>query len=305
MKIDFQVLGRRLTATDIPESVGRWLDSFWNFPEHSAPSNPYSITISVIPQPPDLESTTWVRQPVRLPDRLLHLLRRGAQWIGDAGNNGVESWTESQRMRINIWGKEWHREDPYHYLFLALTEALRNSGLLPLHAAVASHDGRISAFLGQSGAGKSTTLLRLTQTGWTGLAEDLSWLDPVTMRVFGWDRGVRLWPAAAGHFFNQIRVPGRDGKTTIPYSELAMGEQRSGTLRRIALLVRDQSLAPRWEPADHHQAIKALWEATGLPLSAESRSEVSRGIEKVVKSVDFVQLRLGEIGAPIPPPPTV
>src|SRR5581483_8264189 len=174
---------------------------------------------------------------------------------------------------------------------------------VPLHAALASHDGNVTAFLGQSGAGKSTTLLRLTHAGWTGLAEDLSWLDPLTMQVFGWDRGVRLWPAAASHFFAGSPAPGRDGKATIPYEELGIGEQLSGTLRRIALLVRDDSGAPKWEPAGNHEAIKALWEATGLPLSAESRNEVSKGIEKIVKGVDFLLLRLGPIDAPIPGPP--
>jgi ABC-type nitrate/sulfonate/bicarbonate transport system ATPase subunit len=54
-------------------------------------------------------------------------------------------------------------------------------------------DGEATALTAQSGTGKTTTLLRLIAAGWTPLAEDLAWLDPDSLTLYGWDRGIRLW----------------------------------------------------------------------------------------------------------------
>ncbi|NJK46119.1 MAG: hypothetical protein HC933_19310 [Pleurocapsa sp. SU_196_0] len=46
-----------------------------------------------------------------------------------------------------------------------MLEALRASGLIPLHAAMADKGGRATAFLGASGRGKTTSLITAMTRG--------------------------------------------------------------------------------------------------------------------------------------------
>src|SRR5690606_29170518 len=140
-------------------------------------------------------------------------------------------------------------------LYIAICEALRASGLLPLHAAVAvppagsvdwqppavppaaDEGGAMPppaiAFLGGRGAGKSTTLVHLVRAGWTPVAEDVCWVDPEAFVVYGWDRGVRLRRPAIEAFFPDLGsaplVPEPDGKFLLGYEHLlCCGAGRGG-----------------------------------------------------------------------------
>jgi hypothetical protein len=196
-EIAFPLLGRPFRARGMPARLASWLREHWHFPEHAVPPHPYDVSLTRIAAPPRWEAAA--PRHVRL-----HGGRELAWWV--EGAEDAECWwtgTEEVGLRlelgaagsrIELWGAGVGGADLHAALYLALCESLRASGLLPLHAAVVVRDGRATALCGPSGVGKSTTLLTALHAGWTPLAEDLSWLDPASLTLHGWDRGVRLWP---------------------------------------------------------------------------------------------------------------
>lgn len=69
-------------------------------------------------------------------------------------------------------------------------------GLLPLHASTVSVKGKAIAIAGDSGAGKSTLAAVVAGHGHAVLADDISIIDPKTMRVLVGQRRLRLWQNA-------------------------------------------------------------------------------------------------------------
>jgi len=210
---------------------------------------------------------------------------------------------EDSATRLQLWGGARSEEPRPLYLGLsvALSEALRVSGLLPLHAAVAAHGDVAVAWLGPSGAGKSMTLLCASRAGWHAVAEDMCWLEPESLRVYGWDRGVRAWPDALDQFFPDLTDAAMmpDGKRFIPYHRLGADRARSCMLSHIAPLARDPEGRSRWESATAHETVKALWEATGLPLLDRSRNATARCVERLVRRVPAARLVWGDTELPL------
>lgn len=188
-------------------------------------------------------------------------------------------------------------------LYLCISEAIRASGLLPLHAAVVVRDGWATALAAPSGTGKSTTLLRCLSRGWNPLAEDLAWLDPTTLRVYGWDRGVRLWDDGVRRLPSPWReAPWRvdpDGKRFLPWSEVRPERLPSARLEKIVLLERsgddDGAGPPRLPP---HEAVRVAWEAAGVPLNERARSASNAAIQLLLQQVEFERLTI-EGGSPL------
>src|SRR5690606_18106819 len=123
-------------------------------------------------------------EPVRalVPGGVLTWRSSGGQWEWrGGGGTGVRLTLEPEQARIHVWGTSARDAELFAALYIAICEALRVSGLLPLHAAVAAPPGgtvawrppappstpgdpaaaapAAMAFLGGRGAGKSTTLL--------------------------------------------------------------------------------------------------------------------------------------------------
>lgn len=299
-EVAFPLLGRPFRARGVPARLAVWLREHWHFPERTVPPHPYDISLTRVAPPP--------RPAAAPPYRVrLHGGRELEWWA--AGAEGAECWwtgveeaglrleLRAGGSRIELWGAEGVGADLHAALYLALCESLRASGLLPLHAAVVVRDGRATALCGGSGVGKSTALLTAVRDGWTPLAEDLSWLDPVSLTLHGWDRGVRLWPEgrdrlpdyAAAHW-----ETGPDGKLFLPYHRLPAAVRRSAPLARLLALHRDPARPSRVEPLPAREAVRVLWESIGVPLSPSSRDAASRAIPELMERVEMARLWMGE-----------
>ncbi|MFB9993340.1 hypothetical protein ACFFLM_15325 [Deinococcus oregonensis] len=160
---------------------------------------------------------------------------------------------------------------------LALTEVGRACGLVPLHAAVLTRQGKTVAISGPSGAGKSTASLRLLAAGWSVVAEDSAWLDPLSLQVVGADQGLRVFESSVRQFAPQwLRKPvRRDAHGKWWFDLPSMGGQ---TLQRLYLL-KDEGTG-LISPA---AAVAALWQASGVPLCAAAQQMVSQSLARVAQ----------------------
>lgn len=354
MILDFPLLGRPLTARLRTPALARWLDERWNFEEHDLPPVPYRIDLVESElRPGDLPPAEG--EPIRVPLPGLELTWRndGTWWQTETGAEsgrsagrhptGLAARFAPGRAEIFTWGEP----PPTHFaaLYLALSEALRASGLIPLHAAVVVRDGEAIALTARSGTGKTTTLLRLLAAGWTPLAEDLAWLDPDSLKLYGWDRGIRLWQETIDRFLPHLAdapwTTDPDGKRFLGYRDLAplnrAGAQVEGAapsssrvssarLTRIVRLERgarstegastlpgstatrpgaavtrqmdllsETLLAAEPTPLLPHDAVRTLWEATGVPLLPATRSGLTARIPGLLRRVEFSRLVLGEL----------
>jgi hypothetical protein len=239
---------------------------------------------------------------VVVPGRTLAFRNAGRIWEMDDAGAGLRLELRGGASGIELWGCDGGGDLAalYHGLYVALSEALRASGLVPLHAAVAALGGETVAWLGASGIGKSTTLLNAVGAGWRAIAEDLCWLEPGTLRVYGWDRGVRCWPKTLHQLFPQLGEgqPMPDGKRLIPYDRLGADDSRTGILTRLAVLGRDTDGPSRWEPATAREVVKSLWEATGVPLAEGSREVAAAAVTRLSR-LPVARLVLGNSAPPL------
>jgi hypothetical protein len=340
----FPILGRSFVGHGVPEPLRGWLLEQWWRPEHSLPARRFAIGLEWTAS--DSASAPAQGEPVRalVPGGVLTWRSSGGQWEwrGD-GATGVRLTLEPEQARIHVWGTSARDAELFTALYIAICEALRASGLLPLHAAVAAPPGgtvawrppappstpgdpaaaapAAMAFLGGRGAGKSTTLLHFARAGWTPVAEDLCWIDPDARVLYGWDRGVRLQRAAIEAFFPELSgapwVAEPDGKLLIRYDDLACHglasggpggggrgaseAARRGTLAGVTLLHRAAGGGSGWDPLPARDAVRALWEAVGVPLGAAARQTAAAWIGTVAARLPLYHLRLGKT-PPGPPP---
>jgi hypothetical protein len=289
--IQFEVLGRSLRLTGpITASLEAGLRSRWDFPEYACGPHPFTLEVEHgrIPTrfPTGASSSTlelftgtldcWNLEPVI--------------WIGDT-TTGIRIELLEGQMRAHAWG-----EANIELLHLAIGEGLRASGLISLHASIAARDGRALAFLGPSGRGKTTTLLRALEAGFVPVCEDFAWCDPDSLAVYGFDRGLRLLPDTATLFEQKYGITPsiwQVDKWFVPYSSL--GLQRSAvSLGTIALLERDPEQPTGFAPLSKREAALAFWEASGMPLSRSVQDQVSQRIAGMVSRLTVRRLLLGQ-----------
>lgn len=300
--VAFTVLGRRFAARGVPTRLAEWLRAGWDFPEQSAPPQTFTIDLDVVASAPLGARDGWTRLEVVVPGRTIRFRSDGRRWETGDEAAGLSLELRDDGAAIAVWGSE-RQADPvvwHHSLYVTLSEALRASGLVPLHAAVAAGDSGTVAWLGASGIGKSTTLLHAVEAGWRAVAEDLCWLEPATLGVYGWDRGVRCWPETLERFFPLLRgaEPAPDGKRIIRYDRLGAASPRTGTLTRLALLERVSEGPSRWEAATARDLVKSLWEATGVPLSDRSREVTAAAVARLSR-LPVTKLVLGNTPPPL------
>ncbi|MFC4639490.1 hypothetical protein [Deinococcus hohokamensis] len=189
-------------------------------------------------------------------------------WVGDNLHLNLED--EPYRLGVRQSGAaevEW---------LVALAEAHRAAGWLPLHAATVARAGRAVALCGVSGAGKSTAALRLAGAGLSVLAEDQTWLHPGSRQVMGLDRHLRAFRESvevfAPHLLNQASGQDSHGKLMLPLPSTV------GGAGLVAILV--FGLAPVPRPAE---GVRALWEATGVPLTDRARAQTMKGLSALAQ----------------------
>ncbi len=296
-KVAFPVLGRPLAASGASPSLGEWLEEHWRFDEYTVPPHAYHITIEASRARSRPRIGTALTGHATLAEGELPFERRGTTWsFGDDGCGvDVEPGTQSARIVVRGWGDGAAPRPLALALQVAMTEALRASGLVPLHASVVNGPRGATAFLGVSGTGKSTTLLQAWVHGAQPVAEDLCWLDPASATVFGWDRAVRVWPDTLRRFAD-VRATGSsaDGKLVVPYAALGASGDRTARLRRLVILTRDAARRPGWEAVASHAVVGALWEAMGVPLSEGARRTAERAVADLVRRLELARLVLGE-----------
>lgn len=291
---EFGVLGRRLSAAALPAPVERWLRDGWDFPEYDPPPVPYALRLEPGAPPaglPDAAGATATLPGIQLP---CHPLDERA-WVLGSARAGVSLRLAPGEAHVAFWGDDF----PYAALFLGVYEAVRASGLVPLHASVIARGGEATALMARSGTGKSSTLVTAIQAGWRPIAEDFAWLEPESLRLFGWDRGVHLWPEGRARFALDGWTMGSDGKLFLPWDAWGGAEPREAALAGIALLARDAERRSAWEPLAPRDAVRALWEAAGVPLSRESRSRLERLVPTLLGRVAARRLVLGSTPLPL------
>lgn len=134
------------------------------------------------------------------------------------------------------------------YLFSVIFAVLFfRRGLLPLHASAVRVNEQVFAFLGRSGAGKSSLAAGLRLRGYQVIADDLTLLHPTTegvTKVTPCAPWLKLWkdsiPHVAAHESNWEPIGGKDFKFRLPLSEKG-GEPSSLALAGLFVLERSDS----------------------------------------------------------------
>lgn len=319
--IELSILGRRLRVTGAGWLLERWIRRQWEFPDPLADACAGDIAVDVVAEPPPWATAapkveSWV---TRLDGVTLTWQRDGERgWRSPVHSGGVQLMLDGRGGQIRAWGTHvasndgdegcvvsrgrrtnaGQRDLVFAALHVAICEALRATGLAPLHASVIARDGHATALVGPSGAGKSTTLIRALDSGWLPLAEDFAWLDPVTRQVYGWDRAVRLTEEGLDSLPSSWRSAGwrtgADGKRFLPFECCARVRPASAELMRLAVLHRDpRRRDSAWEPMAPHDAVRALWESAGVPLCQLNRADFSRQAPSLLDQLDVARLVLG------------
>lgn len=303
----FQLLGRRLDTKLAVPALTAWLERHWRFEEHGPDAHPFGIQVeddAGIDEP--ARDRGWQPVEAMLPGgATLRGWRRGDEWRFVTAGTAVAAHIDGHGARIRVRTasgrlggvvEEAAPVEVFTAIYLCITESLRASGLIPLHAAVVVRGEEAVALSAPSGTGKSTTLLRLLSRGWHPLAEDLAWLDPGTWRIYGWDRGVRLWPDGVARLPAVWREAAWradvDGKRLLPWTEIRPARRPMARLRRIVRLERGGTGLATLEPLPAHEAVRMLWETMGVPLTDAARHRASTAVPELLRRVECARFRL-------------
>lgn len=313
----FVILGRQLDSWPCTPALRAWLERHWRYDEHAVGQSRYRIRLTERAVPPEGAGADDVGSiDVRLPGNItLRWNARDGEWHTGDGAAGVRARFDAEKSRIAVWGATdpgarataqapAAAAAPWPALYVAFCEAMRASGLVPLHAAVVVRGDDAIALTGPSGTGKTTTLLRLLERGWRPLAEDFSWLDPASCTLYGWDRGLRLWPDGLARLGPRIAaapwIVDRDGKRLLAWSAVPAARVPQATLTRIVLLERDATRPSSITRLSRQAAVRVLWEATGVPLTPWVRENAAQHIARLAQTLELTGLTLGARDLPEP-----
>jgi hypothetical protein len=220
-------------------------------------------------------------------------------WSSGAAG-GVRLTLRGHGSAIEFWGREgWARSRPTSRLIAALFEALRATGVHPLHASAGVPPGRVGcvAFVGRRRTGKSMTLVHAGAAGWRLLGEDLVWLDLASLVLYGDDRGVHLRPGALSLIDAKAQASSaasRGGrKRYVTFTGLGTGHVPRAPLRCVVELRRNRVKA-RCDRLPRLEGARLLWRATGIPLSVPARLEFAREVPRVLDSVPAFRLSFSD-----------
>lgn len=280
-------MGRQLHNAD--PSLSAWLKLYFHFP-YDLEATGFEIHViqrSFEDFPLELPKTILELQDAKLEMRNLS----DEFWFGTI-ESGMRFTFESNSVKLEWWGKDI----PYNALFIGICEGLRLSGLVSLHASIAAKNSNATAFLGPSGRGKTTTLLRASIAGWQIIAEDFSWLMPDTMLLYGFDRGLRLLPDTAKLFKQHHEdielIEMIAEKYVVPYEQLKI-QRQVVKLERLAVLERNPNAISGWKVLPKREGALALWEANGVPFTPAAQHFISSVIPKLLAELKLETLVLG------------
>jgi hypothetical protein len=147
------------------------------------------------------------------------------------------------------------------------------NGMLPLHASAVEFDGAVTAFLGNSGAGKSTIAACLRRRGHRIVSDDICLLEaaaagdvPLVVPVAGW---LKLWNESLQFLgeapIEQNRVFSTDDKFRLFLTDpIANAKPERLRLARVIFLAKaaDSHARPALQPVPLLDAIGGLMEMT-------------------------------------------
>jgi len=295
------LLGRRLTVSDASESLIAWLEDHWHFPEHAGQLSSNWTFLLEYSQEPEPAGLREQAKPLEGAMNALEVVWTddGSVWLLEEGGGVRLTLDEKkQRVRLSWYGMLEHTDA----LYQGLCEAMRSSGLIPLHASVAVKAGKATAFLGPSGTGKTTTLLRAIVAGWQPLCEDFGWLEPQSRVLYSWDRKLHLLPdtlQVLERLFPQVQADNFDGrKHPVEFSSLA---QRvwSSPLHTLAVLERDPAQVSAWHDIPLLETLVSFYGSTGLPLFKALRQPFSDLSGELLRRLEAQKLVLGSGELPL------
>jgi hypothetical protein len=218
-------------------------------------------------------------------------------WVS-AEDHTVHVVVTGTRARLEVYSRELRGGGA---LMVAMLEALRASGLIPLHAAMADREGHATAFLGASGRGKTTSLITAMTRGYTPICEDFALLEPDSLRVYGLDRGLRLLPDTLERLRAHDPLVEPEsfvrGKHFVPYERLGKRLWTS-RLARLWLLERTDT-ETRLETLGASERVMALFTASGVPLLETGREVTRRHFARLPGELEMARLRLGTTPIPL------
>ncbi|MEM7736998.1 MAG: hypothetical protein AAF267_14540 [Deinococcota bacterium] len=198
----------------------------------------------------------------------------------------------------------WRGNASPYPLMACLQEAVRAAGVFPIHSACAhSPTGDTVMFLGASGTGKTTTLVRALQVGWSPVSEDVVWLEANTLRTYSLEKGLRVFEESLPQLDSELAACDWGdlvmGKALLPYEFLTDHyghRQRQGTaLTHVVQLVRCHNvMASAWQPLSKRQMAIALWQGLGMPLTPRLRNQLAKLVPSCLEAVQGWQLTLGD-----------
>ncbi len=155
------------------------------------------------------------------------------------------------------------------------------NGLVPLHASAVEHDGKVTAFLADSGVGKSTLVASLARRGYPVVSDDICLLERVAgggwrvHPVAGW---LKLWRVSLEQLGEQPREEDRVFSTQEKY-RIYLGKEpgRELALNRLVFPERPASpeCGPALEPIGNAEALGRLMGLVYLPYYLEKLEGVA------------------------------
>lgn len=274
-------LGLELDTAELPAEVQQSLQARWQ--TESLGDSPLPLKVEVLDV---LPASAAPAQAVEVSNSRVMVQLETVQ-LGQQ-ESGETLWLDGlMRLRplangvlVQVQAGAWPQEAAW---LLALAEAQRRAGWLPLHAATVAQpvatsggEGAVS-FSGVSGAGKSTAALRLMGLGYRVLAEDQTWFHAVSGQVVGLDRWLRTYPDSLERFAPQLA---REGCSKDAYGKLMLPlpAQKPAALRELLFF----GLPTAPSRADR---VRAVWECAGVPLLPSTRQLSAQAVGQLLATI--------------------
>ena len=112
-------------------------------------------------------------------------------------------------LRLVVYNQALPNHERQIYLIVLLNKVLFGMGMIRMHASAIQLHGRVAAFTGDRGAGKSSITTRLAMAGGLVLADDDIMLRKQGKQfwVSGCDETMRLLPDAEAYFYQHLSEP--------------------------------------------------------------------------------------------------
>lgn len=158
--------------------------AFGALPPHRLSARPPRLKVTLLVRSADPKTRRTTVEPPPL-----HMQSGAGYLIGATDSSSFVCLSPAERTGVVAVAESMLRF-PYHARyewleFAAFTLAARCQGLISLHAACVSRQGRGILLMGPSGAGKSTVTLHCLLHGFDMVSEDSVFVHPRTMRATG------------------------------------------------------------------------------------------------------------------------